>query len=310
MKTLKRSIVAGVCLSCGVIGFMRDAVADGLRPTPNQTVIIGAADWPGAMGARREALVMGGVSGGQILRPGVVGDQLEGGEIYTLYGPYGAVGRVRGGKPAELDQQCSRTYHRLVDSRTIPIAVADPENPDFADPNGGFGYVGIAGERQGQHRPPQFIDPDDDGHLYKAVIRDIAAQRGVFAEPVIEDIMAVDLDGNGNDEIIVQAFSTAGDGWFSLVMIRKICGDEVRHFILEEISIFEANDDCASTNDPAANAGHEDRTWLRVSAIIDVTGDGTMELFAQVDGGNFRGVYMYSIYDKGASLLLNAFQRD
>jgi hypothetical protein len=107
-----------------------------------------------------------------------------------------------------------------------------------------------------------------------AVARDALAARGLDDVPVeLVQLMRTDLDGDGTDEVLIvaehpDAVTTVGAraGWYNLVMLRVVEGNEARTHVLAE--------DVYTQDDPT----YPNFARTRISAIADLNGDGRSEI--------------------------------
>ncbi len=134
------------------------------------------------------------------------------------------------------------------------------------------GPVGVA-VSAGWPLVPHTVESQVDDGTYAAFARELLAGRGLdVAEPVIAQLLRVDLEGDGTDEALAVArdladptglIGTPGD--YSIVFLRKIIGDEVQTAIIAE-SIIEPGADSPFVEAHA------------IGAVADLSGDGTMEI--------------------------------
>lgn len=126
-------------------------------------------------------------------------------------------------------------------------------------------------------RIPRAVDLKDT--TYVSIVSDILKKEGI-AKPEVKITQAykIDLDGDGKEEVVIVAnrFATglrelsgvghvtsAGD--YTLVLVRKIIGEQVQNIFLVKAVWLKANE----AGLPRAN---------HLSAIADLNGDGVMEL--------------------------------
>jgi hypothetical protein len=136
-------------------------------------------------------------------------------------------------------------------------------------------------------RLPQAIDPKDEA--YVQIVSDILKAAGIKKPDVrITQGYKIDLDGDGNDEVVIAANRYAkgmhelsgtsnetSPGDYTLVVVRKKTGDKVENIFVVKAVWLKAEEG------PLARGNH-------ISAIADLNGDGTME------------IVMYSAYHEGS----------
>jgi len=112
---------------------------------------------------------------------------------------------------------------------------------------------------------------------YEEAVRALLADRGLADVPLlVEQIVRVDLDGDGTDEVLVAARHPdtatsigAEAGFYSVVLLRRVVGAGVETTVLFEDIHLEADVDF-----PSMQTG-------QVMAVGDLNGDGTMEVALQ-----------------------------
>jgi len=136
-------------------------------------------------------------------------------------------------------------------------------------------------------RLPRAIDLKDP--TYVNILSDILKKEGIPKPDVrISQAYKIDLDGDGKDEVVIVAnryaqglhelsgignATSAGD--YTLVLVRKIIGETVRNIFLVKAVWLKAEEG------PLPRGNH-------LSAIVDLNGDGVMELV------------LYSAYHEGS----------
>lgn len=136
------------------------------------------------------------------------------------------------------------------------------------------GPVGVA-VSAGWDLVPHTVEAQTDDGTYAGFAAELLAARGLdVADPVITQLLRVDLEGDGNDEALVVARDLADPagllarpGDYSLVFLRKIVDTEVQTAILAESVV----DEVAEGETPFVEAH-------AVGAVADLSGDGVMEI--------------------------------
>lgn len=148
-------------------------------------------------------------------------------------------------------------------------------------------------------RTPKEIDPKN--RVYRAIVRKFIRTKGIKSPDVeIKKILKVDLEGDGQDEVIIQAsnrkdrpgFDTK-TGDYSIIMLRKIVKGKVKEFLL-------AGD--ITTKDIEGDIPYN----YELSAILDLDADGKMEIV--VYGAYYEGSWAEAIQLKNgkAKSILNS----
>jgi len=122
---------------------------------------------------------------------------------------------------------------------------------------------------------PHFVQEETDDGTYSDFARPLLVARGLDVEnPVIKQIIRFDLDGNGENEVLVVAediedsdslFAQEGD--YSLVFLRIVVEGEVQTAILGESIVDELQEGVT----PFV-LSHS------IAAVADLSGDGKMEM--------------------------------
>jgi hypothetical protein len=108
----------------------------------------------------------------------------------------------------------------------------------------------------------------------------------------VTQILQADLDGDKQLEVLIaaqsldNAYAMNNTGDYSLVLVRKIVAGKVQTFKLVDYYIEKGYD-------PATDTGAQQGSTNRVSAIADIDGNGSMEVF--VEGEVYEG-YGVSVY--------------
>lgn len=217
-----------------------------------------------------DAWLIGGWAGGWRKGAEIAAGVTE--AAYTLYGLAGAIDTVRGSSATQYPLEygpCAETPFVELPERELtpyrPIAVRAGWNP--------------------LPRPVELLDPANP--TYVAAMREWIAGRGLANPEVrIERIVRVDLEGDGEDEVLISAtrhaqanagvniYASAGD--YSFVVLRKLVGGTVQTIpVLEEYFTESSDTMITSTN--------------RLLATLDLNGDGVLELVVAND--YYEGIF-------------------
>lgn len=191
--------------------------------------------------------------------------------LYTLTGPAGT-GAI--GKPVPPEYPCDDN-----------VEVAVSQLPEGEDP-----VFAVNGDWDAQPRLPKVQDTNQEE--YRNVVANHLRSKGIGQPKVtILQLLRVDLDGDGTEEVLISANSTAtpghfmGKGDFSVVLLRKVVrGRAVTIPVVSEVEL-------KNHKEPIQTAQwHHKET---VGAILDLNGDGVMEVITTFqsifDGG--KNVY-------------------
>lgn len=206
---------------------------------------------------------------------------------YRVYGLTQSLGDAKGGKPEPPEGAPCEIL-------LVPLS-PKPEK----------GVIAIAAAWNALPRKPQVIDPTQK--VYVDAMRDFLKTRGIEqAKVAIDNILRVDLDGDGEEEVLISAtnyFSKNGTvpmrspaGSYSMVVLRRMVAGRVETQLLD------------GEFHPKAYARKEDSfdapNAHKVIAVLDLNGDGKMEI---VVGSNYYEGEEITIYrydpKKSTSLL-------
>ncbi len=108
--------------------------------------------------------------------------------------------------------------------------------------------------------------------------------------------MRADLDGDGTDEVVIvtehlpDTYSLyAKEGDYSVVLVRRVDNEQVHTIVL-----------ASSVAEPVPEGTTPFITALRIAALADLNGDGTMEVAVQSHYYEGSGVEVYEATDGGA----------
>jgi hypothetical protein len=170
---------------------------------------------------------------------------------YQIYSLTKQVGQISAGKPKSVDEPCPDTLMVSLSSK--------PKD----------GVIGLAAPWNALPRKPVIADTTQP--FYVEAVRDFLKARGIADPKVrIERILRVDLEGDGEDEVLIDAtnYFTGRDevpmkapkrGSYSIVILRRVIAGEVYPQPNESV---------------AANA-------YKIAAALDLNGDGKLEVIVQ-----------------------------
>jgi len=196
---------------------------------------------------------------------------------YQIYGLTQSLGQAKGGKPKPSEED--------VCSDVLTVSVSP--KPDK-------GAIALAAPWNALPRKPQVIDPTQ--RVYLDAVRDFLKTKGLEQPKVkIESILRVDLDGDGEDEVLLSATNyfdkenrvptRSPAGSYSMVLLRRVVAGKVETQLVEGEFHPKAYVRKGDSFD-APNA-------YRVIATLDLDGDGKMEV---VVGSNYYEGEAVTIY--------------
>ena len=198
----------------------------------------------------------GASADGKWIKPEHAAKQLAGETRYRLYSLTGPVRETTGAKPIFVDEPCPDTY-----AVTFPEEVKEE-------------LIGLAAPWNPLPRKPQVLATTQEVYINAA--RDFLRGRGI-TEPVVKitRIVRVDLEGDGEDEVLLSAtnYHTRGDrvptsakiGSYSFVLLRRVVKEKVQTQLVAGEFYTKA------TRFSAPN-------YYEVRGVLDLNGDGKLEI--------------------------------
>jgi FG-GAP repeat len=176
---------------------------------------------------------------------------------YQIYGLTQSLGQAKGGKPKPSeDDVCS-------DVLTVSLSLEPTK-----------GAIALAASWNALPRKPQLIDPAQK--VYVDAVRDFLQTKGIKQAKVkIENILQVDLEGDGEEEVLINATNylqkdesvpmQSPAGSYSMVLLRRVISGKAQTQLVEG----EFYPKAIGYNAPNA---------YKVIAVLDLDGDGKLEV--------------------------------
>jgi hypothetical protein len=186
---------------------------------------------------------------------------------YQVYGLTKQAGQITAGKPKSVDEPC-------LDTLTVSLS----SKPKDA-------VIGLAATWNALPRKPVIADTSQS--VYVEAVRDFLKARGVTDPQVrITRILRVDLDGDGEEEVIINATNYFTDekstdssaapfpeapiqapqpGSYSIVMLRRVLGGNVQTKLVAG-EVYAKSDESVAPN------------VYDLAAVLDLNGDGKLEV--------------------------------
>ncbi len=136
---------------------------------------------------------------------------------------------------------------------------------------------------------PHLVEQIEDDGTYSAFAGELLAERGLdVPDPTMKQILQVDLEGDGVNEVLVVAEDVsegllAQNGDYSIVFVRRTAAGDVQTDILGESVIVTADD-------PFVNS-------YSVGAVADLNGDTRMEIV--LTAAYYEGIFV-EVWEYGA----------
>jgi hypothetical protein len=175
---------------------------------------------------------------------------------YRIYGLTQSFGEAKAGKAKSEGAPCEET-----------LAVSFSPKPEK-------GLIALAAPWNALPRKPRVLDPTQQ--VYLDAVRDFLKTRGIEQPQVkIDSILRVDLDGDGEDEVLISATNyfrkdgrvptSSPAGSYSMVLLRRVVAGKVETQLVDGEFYPKAT-------------GHNAPNAYKVVATLDLDGNGKLEI--------------------------------
>jgi hypothetical protein len=198
----------------------------------------------------------GGSADGKWVKAEKATKSMKGGTSFRVFGLTQEVGKATAGKPKSVEEVCPDTLTASLSSQ----------------PKGGV--IALSAPWNALPRKPQIADPTQQ--VYVEAVRDFLKDRRISDPKVrITRILRVDLDGDGEDEVLINAtnyftkdggvpMDTPARGSYSIVLLRRVMARKVQtELVAGELYLKD------ESNTPNV---------YEIPAVLDLNGDGKLEV--------------------------------
>ena len=216
-------------------------------------------------------LLLGGVRQGSWVDAGTTAGLLTGDETYAIYREGRLLTSLQGSRPRQDSASCP-------EKREVSLQADRPFRS----------IIGLSAEWNALPRSPVEISPDNA--IYRQAVSELVRANGIREPDLgLSGVLKIDLDGDGTDEILISAArfadgsgrdATAGD--YSVILLRKVNGNGVT-------SIPVAADYYAQSQASAFPSEY------LLTGVLDLNGDGRMEIVVSISGLKKTGALAYEI---------------
>src|SRR5215208_3931188 len=221
--------------------------------------------------------LFGAISDGKWIKADETAKLISDETTYQVFGLTQALGEAKAGKPTRPEG--------LPCEETLTVSLS-PKPED--------GVIAIAAAWNALPRKPQVIDPTQKA--YVDVVRDFLETKGIKQPKVkIDSILRVDLDGDGEEEVLISAANYFGEadrvpmrspaGSYSMVLLRRVVAGKVETQLVQG----EFHPKAYVTKEGSFDAP----SIYKVIATLDLDGEGKLEI---VVGSNYYEGEEITIY--------------
>ena len=217
----------------------------------------------------QDGYLFGAISDGKWIKADETAKLIGDETTYRVYGLTQALGDAKAGKPKPEGEPCDETL-------TVSLS---PETEK--------GVIAIAAPWNALPRKPQVTDPTQK--TYVDAVRDFLKTKGIEQPEVkIDNILRVDLDGDGEEEVLISATNyfrkdesvpmRSPAASYSMVLLRRVVAGKVEtQLIVGEF--YPKAYPKAAQEEGRFNAPNA----YKVIAVLDLDGDGKMEIVVRSD---------------------------
>ena len=219
----------------------------------------------------RSGYLLGASRGKNWIKPQATAPQIKGGETYRLLESKNSSNKAVGSKPRTDEAPCVDTFFIEIKPRK--------------------GAIAVGGSWNAMPRAPQTLS--NNSAVYRNIVAAILKKNKIQPNVKITQIMRVDLEGDGKDEVLISATNHKGyagslnsisprslKNEYSMLLLRKVVGGKVVTQMLDEEYYVKDKD----FNAPNV---------FTLAGVWDLNGDGRMEIVThgRYYEGNWTTVY-------------------
>lgn len=217
--------------------------------------------------------LFGGSANGKWVKAKQAAKSMKGRTAFRIFGLTQEVGKATAGKPKPAEAEA------CADMLTVKLS---SEQKD--------GLIALSAPWNALPRKPQIADSTQQ--VYVDAVREFLESRRMSDPKVkITRILRVDLDGDGEEEVLINAtnyftedgdvpLDTAAPGSYSIVLLRRVVAGKVQTELIA--GEFYVKDESSASN------------LYEISGVFDLNGDGKLEVI--VYSRYYEGAYT-TIYD-------------
>ena len=201
--------------------------------------------------------LFGGSANGKWIKAEKAAKSMKGRTAFRVFGLTREIGKATGGKPKPAEAEV------CADMLEVSLPSKSKE-----------GVIALSAPWNALPRKPQIADPTQQ--IYVDAVREFLESRHMTEPKVkITRILRVDLDGNGEDEVLINAtnfftedgdvpLDTAAPGSYSIVLLRRVVAGKVETELIA--GEFYVKDESNPSN------------LYEIPGVLDLNGDGKLEI--------------------------------
>ena len=201
--------------------------------------------------------LFGGSAEGKWIKAEKAAKSMKGRTPFRVFGLTGEIGKATGGKPKPADAE--------VCADMLEVSLSSKSND---------GVIALSAPWNALPRKPQIADPTQQ--VYVDAVREFLESRRMSDPKVkITRILRVDLDGDSEDEVLINAtnyftadgdvpLDTAAPGSYSIVLLRRVVAGKVQTEVIA--SELYVKDESSASN------------LYEIRGVLDLNGDGKLEV--------------------------------
>lgn len=229
--------------------------------------------------------LFGGSADGKWIKAEKAAKSMKGRTAFRVFGLTGEVGKATGGKPKPADAEVCSDLLKVSFS-------AEPKE----------GVIALSAPWNALPRKPQTADPAEQ--IYVDAVREFLESRRMSEPKVkITRILRVDLDGDGQEEVLINAtnfftddgdvpMDTAAPGSYSIVLLRRVVAGKVETELIA--GEFYVKDESSASN------------LYEIRGVLDLNGDGKLEVIVHSHYYEGAGTTIYDCSGGKCEAVLSA----
>lgn len=242
-------------------------------------------------------LLLGGWLNGNWVDADTIASYVPAGKRYQAYSFDGPMSDLTGEAPKQESEGCEYWSVSFGDKIADDPDNSDDqddsddsdnsETPENSDDSDDADFLAVGSTKPGMPRSPRL----QTGGMkpYEDIVAGYLKKNGISADPEIQQLVRVDLDGDGSEEVILVASNADATvpvivkDTYTLVLFRHLRAGRVITSVMHELYYHEDIEGMADSS----NA-------FNVAFVVDINGDGVLELILK---GRYYEGFWYEIHE-------------